>query len=130
MIFPVASLIDSNILIDNLRQVAKARDKIRDIYIRDGRLVSSVICRAEVLNGMLPREEKHTLEFLGRFEWLPVTSEITDISSAYYRQFHKSHGVVLFDSLIAGTAKSHSLDLITANKRHYPMEDIKIVQPY
>lgn len=126
----MASLIDSNILIDNLRQATKARDTIQNIFIHDGRLVSSVICRAEVLNGMLPEEQKRTLELLSRFEWLPVTADITDISSAYFRQFHKSHGVVLFDSLIAGTAKSHSLDIITSNKRHYPMGDIKVIQPY
>ncbi len=123
-------ILDSNILIDHLRNRSAAVRVVKDLTFSQETLASSVICRAEVLNGMRPDEEKRTLEFLSQFEWLPVTSEITDISSAYFRQFHKSHGVDLYDSLIAGTAKSHSQDLITANKRHYPMEDIKIVQPY
>ncbi len=123
-------LLDSNILIDHLHDRSAAVQLVKDLVFSKETLAGSVICRAEVLNGMRPNERKRTLEFLSQFEWLPVTSEITDISSAYFRQFHNSHGVVLFDSLIAGTAKSHSLDLLTANKRHYPMEDIKVIQPY
>ena len=123
-------LFDSNILIDYLRDRPDAVSLIHTRKNHKQGLTSSVICRAEVLNGMRPGEEKETRAFLNHFAWFDVTKEITEASSKYFREYNPSHGIDMFDSLIAGTALVHNLELYTANQKHYPMNDILISQPY
>lgn len=44
--------------------------------------------------------------------------------------FRKSHGMLLPDALIAGTARAHDKTLVTLNSRDFPMDDIRVTRPY
>ena len=56
--------------------------------------------------------------------------EIAVDAGKYRNKFYSSHGLLLPDALIAASAKKVGAILITLNKRHYPMKDIKIQVPY
>lgn len=43
-------------------------------------------------------------------------------------RYAKSHGLHVFDSLIAATAVEHGLTLVTRNQRHFTMISEPVVQ--
>ena len=63
-------------------------------------------------------------------EEVRIDGEIAVDAGRYRNKFYSSHGLLLPDALIAASAKKVGAVLITLNKRHYPMKDIKIRIPY
>ena len=60
---------------------------------------------------------------------IEVSSAIAEKGGLYRRDFGKSHGVDLIDSIIAATAELEEKNLVTRNKKHFPMLS-KVVVPY
>ena len=50
-------------------------------------------------------------------------------AGVYLSRFGRSHHVELADALIAATASSAGLALWTLNRKHYPMEDLRLYDP-
>jgi predicted nucleic acid-binding protein len=87
----------------------------------------SSISLFEVEAGQKPGEERLIEEFMGGLEVYNVTPRIAVVAGSYARQFRQK-GVTLDvpDLIVAATAAVHELELVTANRRHYPMEGLKI----
>ncbi len=117
-------LLDSNILIyaadpgyDHLRQ-----------FIAKIEPVASVISKVEVLGyHKLSAEQQERLEQLFRvIPVLPVTDGVVEIAI----QLRQKRKMSLGDALIAATALSFGLTLVTANEKDYAwIEALKIVNP-
>lgn len=112
-------LVDTDVLVDHLRGLAKA---VAFIQAERDRIALSAITVAELYAGVREGEERERLdELVSVFAVLPVTPEIARMAGLYKRDFAKSHGVGLADCLIASTAQAHRLGLVTLNRSHYPM---------
>jgi len=86
-------LVDTDVLIANLRGIDAARDWLRDVT----RLLSSL-------------------------RSLPVTDMIASRAGELRRRYRRSHAAIgLVDYLIAATAQVHGLELVTLNTKHFPM---------
>jgi predicted nucleic acid-binding protein len=59
--------------------------------------------------------------FMALFRIVPVTAEIAKAGGLYMRNYAKSHGVGLADTILAATAEAENAELKTLNTRHYPM---------
>lgn len=118
-------LLDSDVLIWILRGKPVAVDFLRDLLKEEVPAVSS-LAFYEVWAGAKTAEEKIISGFLSSFSVLPVTPEIAKEGARYYRQF-RSRGIMLStaDALIAATARTHRLILVTQNQRDFPMTDIE-----
>ena len=112
-------LIDTDILIDYL----KARDEavtflesqLQPLYI-------STITVAELYAGVRDGKEKVILDdFIEAFIVVPITVDIAIKGGLIRRDYGKSYGVGLADSMIASTAEIKKVSLVTLNQRHYPM---------
>lgn len=79
---------------------------------------------------MLPDEKKQLEVFLSFIDKLEVSDEIADIAGEYMNKYRKSHGINMADAIIAATARHVDVTLYTLNKKHYPMEEVKVVRPY
>jgi len=123
-------LIDTDVIIDHLRGIEKARDFLRGVKSEGGEIVYSVITKAEVYAGVRPGEEKRVKFLMGSMVEVPITGEIAEAAGRYKCKFFASHGLLLPDALIAASAKKADATLITLNKKHYPMRDIKTKVPY
>ncbi|MFA0751506.1 MAG: hypothetical protein SLRJCFUN_001909 [Candidatus Fervidibacter sp.] len=89
----------------------------------------SVVTVYEVLAGMRSGEEQRTREFLRKLTRLPVTEEIAEKATEYYRAFRaKGQTLHIADLFIAATAFCHSLPLVTLNRGDFPMTDIAFWQ--
>ena len=123
----MAYLIDTDILIDYLRDKASAvtsmEDNLNDLYL-------SVMNVAELYQGARnEKERKNLISMLSIFTILPITLEIATQGGIYFSKYSASHGSGLADCLIAATADLHGLTLRTLNAKHYPMlEQIEV--PY
>ena len=115
------ALVDSNVVIDVLRNAPEAVECVRR-EVQRGRLYGSVLTRAEVLAGMLPGEEEATMGSLEVFNWLPVDVHVADRAGEFSRRHRQAHpGIELTDYVIAATADIAGLRLLTRNVKHFPM---------
>ena len=73
---------------------------------------------------------KKVVRLPSSMEEVRIDGEIAVDAGRYRNKVYSSHGLLLPDALIAASAKKVGAVLITLNKRHYPMKDIKIQVPY
>lgn len=120
-------LIDTDVLIEYLRGRSEAAKYLEGLT-ED--LCLSVISAAELFAGVRGEEEEELLErLLQAFVLLPVTERVARLGGRYRREYRPSHGTGLADALIAATAEEHGANLVTFNRRHFPMIS-RLTVPY
>jgi predicted nucleic acid-binding protein len=61
---------------------------------------------------------------------VPLSDEVGRRAYELVKAYAKSHGLLVFDSLIAATAIENGLTLVTLNRKHYQMiDDLKVQVP-
>ena len=120
-------LLDTTILIDYFRNLSPAVAFIEQLLDPPS---LSVINVAELYAGVREGQERQRLDAaLGALTILPVTAEIAREAGLMRRRWGPSHGVGPADALIAATAHAHGLDLVTRNRKHFPMLE-RVTTPY
>jgi len=110
-------LVDTDVLIDHLRGQRRLRADSRRFGI-------SVVSRCELFAG---RDEPRRLR---RFLWpmmeLPIDAVIAELAGMTRRDT----GIATPDALIAATALTHRIPLMTRNRRHFDrVADLRIIVP-
>lgn len=68
--------------------------------------------------------------FLSLYSVVPLSDGIGTRAYGLLKTYAKSHGLHVFDSLIAARAMEYDLTLVTLNRKHYQMIDgLKIQLP-
>ena len=112
-------LLDTDVLVDFLRGHSKA---LAFVNAQSDRIILSSIVVAELFAGVRGDAEQVVLEdFISLFRVIPVDAEIAKTGGLYKRDYARSHGVGLADSILAATAESENAELKTLNTKHYPM---------
>jgi len=120
-------LIDTDVLIDYLRGRAEA---VSYLESRTEPLLISAITVAELYAGVREGAERVALEqFLSVFNVISVDDVLAAAGGLIRRDYGKSHGVGLADAIIAATAEARKAELVTLNKKHFPMLS-SVVTPY
>ena len=115
-------LFDTNILIDYLSGVSKARaalGRYRDRGI-------SIVTWMEVMAGTTPEDEAQVRTFLNSFRILPVTADVAEESVALRRR----RKIKLPDAIIQATARLDNRTLLTRNTRDFPAGEPGVSIPY
>lgn len=74
----------------------------------------------ELLLGCQNKAEMRKLErFLQRFHIIKMNERISDSAVELLRRYRLSHGLLIADALIAATALSLNIPLVTKNQRDY-----------
>jgi predicted nucleic acid-binding protein len=120
-------LVDSDVLIANLRGIPAASDWLLRARSETGPLGISAVSVAEVAGGMRSPERRQVSRLLTSMRTFPVTERIAWRAAEFMRTYRRSHqGIGLGDYLIAATVDAEGLDLATLNVRHFPMiEDLE-----
>ena len=111
-------LIDTDVIIWYMRGNEKARDYLDS----NPRFRISVITYMELVQGMRNKQELSALRRALRnwkAEIIYINEEISSKAMFYVEQHYLSHSVHLADALIAATAVSYGLPLLTGNEKHY-----------
>ena len=117
-------LVDTDVLIDFLRGREPA---VSFVYLESDRIILSAFVVAELYAGVRggkDETEQGALErFLSLFRVVHVTAAIAKLGGLYKRDYGRSHGIGLADSIVAATATLENAELRTLNVKHYPMFD-------
>jgi predicted nucleic acid-binding protein len=110
-------LVDTDVLIDHLRGQRRLRAEGR-------RLSISVVTRCELFAGRdAPERLRWLLESMIE---LPVDSAIAELAGSTRRRT----GITTPDALIAATALTHQVPLMTRNRRHFErVPELRVVAP-
>ena len=120
-------VIDTDVIIDYLRDRPEAVSYLENLT--DFLLVSAITV-AELYAGVRDGAERTALDsFIQAFEIVAVDEEIAVKGGLYRRDYYKSHNTGLADALIAATADTKNAELVTLNKKHYPMLS-NVIVPY
>jgi predicted nucleic acid-binding protein len=123
-------LLDSDIIIWHLRGRKEITEMLKDLQ-RSGLPACSAISVLEVQLGVKTKdEEEKTNRFLESLKVFDVNMDIAKIAAQLIR-VHKTKGVTIDipDSIIASTCISHDLILVTYNRKHYPISELKFHLP-
>ena len=111
-------LVDSDVLIWTLRGHAPAvarMEGLADWHI-------SAVSYMELAQGCRNKAELKAMQKAFKSEGndvLPITQGISDMACNLVEKYALSHSLHMADALIAATAISHSLPLLTANAKHF-----------
>ena len=114
-------LVDSDIIIWYL----KGRDKevqLLEELSEKGELFTSVVTIAEIRAGLTKDAKKIILELKNIFKPLDITEEIAELTG----EFKQKYKLDIADMFIAATAVVNKLTLVTYNKKHFSMPQIKL----
>lgn len=118
----VGALFDTNILIDHLNAVPKAREEIARFEKR----AVSIITWIEVMVGANDDLVEPTRRFLEGFKVIALDDEIANCAVALRR----THRIKLPDAVIWATAQTAGCLLVTRNTKDFPTDDPGIREPY
>jgi predicted nucleic acid-binding protein len=120
-------LVDTDILIDVSRGITLAINTLEELQ-EDHVLSISVVTQMELMVGCENKKEFKQLEnFLKRFEIIQLTEGISTKAVDLFKEYRLSHGVLIADMLIASTAITHEIELISKNQKDYTfIEDLEL----
>ncbi len=101
-----------------------------DSFVSQEPVGISTITVAEIYKNVFPIEMPAVEDFIFHQELFPVSLDIAKTAGLYWNQYHhRLKNLSLTDCLIAATAKIHQAALATMNVKHFPMDDIKLLNP-
>lgn len=122
-------LLDTDIFIWIIRGEKKY---VSWFYKLKGKITVSIstLTIAEIYKNIYPAELIRTEQLIDDCDILDVTSSIAKQGGLYYQMYIKKFkNLHIIDCIIAATAREHELTLLTLNTRHFPMSDIRVIEP-
>ena len=123
-------LLDSDTIIWHLRGRKEITEMLKDLQ-RSGLPACSTISALEVQLGVKTKDEEgKTNRFFESLKIFDVNMDIVKIAAQLIREY-KAKGVTMDipDSIIASTCLLHDLILVTYNRKHYPISELKFHLP-
>lgn len=115
-------LIDTDVLVWNLR----GNERARSLLDSTPGFTISAVSYMELVQGLRNKSELRTLRqalHFWRASVLPIDSEISARAMFLVEEYSLSHSMQMADALIAASAQSSGLTLLTANDKHYKYVD-------
>ena len=110
-------LIDTDVLIDSLKGIKEAKDLFRT---KDINLYCSILSKKELLSksGLRESERRRIIDLLSRIKVLKIDDDISKKYSFLMKKYGESSDLIV-DYIIAATAWSKKLPLLTRNRKHF-----------
>src|SRR3989344_2473510 len=122
-------LLDTDIIILVLRGQQKYLDLLEELSSQGTPYISTITI-AEVYKNVYPQELIKTERLLNNLGIYDVTSIIAKQAGLYWQEYSKNlKNLNITDCLIAATANVNEVTLVSLNIRHFPMKDIKFLDP-
>lgn len=84
---------------------------------------------SEIFSGVHPEELSQVEEFLEAMGCVQIDYKTAKKAGLYKRDFQRRGiNLSISDTLIAAAAVENSLILVTKNVRHFPMEELKVIE--
>ena len=119
-------LLDSDVLIDISRDRQESIDCVD--ALPDPWAISQVTALELQVGARDKREVAYLDAFLSSCPIVPLSASIGRKACELLLRYAKSHGLQVFDSLVAATAPDQGFTLVTKYQRHFAMIDELIVR--
>jgi predicted nucleic acid-binding protein len=120
-------LLDTSVIFDHLNGRGGRTEYLDDLLQQGHMLASCPVNFTEVYAGIRPGEEEPTKAFLDSLVFFPVTSEIATRAGLLRRDWRRKGQTLSYaDVTIAAVALTHGLALLTDNRKHFPMPELKL----
>lgn len=122
-------LLDTSVIIDVLNS-KRARDTLLLHLLSEGHLLACcAINVTEVYAGMRSHEQARTDILVDSLQYVEITKDIAKHAGRLKFEWARK-GVTLStpDTMIAAVALARKLILITDNRKHYPMPDLRLFE--
>lgn len=114
-------LVDSDIIIWYLKGREKESKLLKELS-QKGELFFSVVTIAEIRAGLTKEAKKVIAQLKNIFIPFDVTPEVAELAG----EFKQKYQLDIADMFIAATAVTSNLTLVTYNRKHFPMREIKL----
>jgi predicted nucleic acid-binding protein len=122
-------LLDTDIVINLLKKDEEFVSKFLKLVKDDTKFYYNPIVLAEVYAGAFEKEIKTIEQFFDKLDNIEICKYTGVQAGKYANSYKKAYNKIsLEDYLIAACAKINGLTLWTNNKKHYPMDDIKLLK--
>jgi predicted nucleic acid-binding protein len=112
-------LVDSDVLIDISRGLQAAKQCIDSLA---GVWVISQVSALELIVGSRDNRDLGVIDtFLSAIRIIPLRDSTGERAYELLKRYSKSHGLHVFDSLVAATALEEGFALVTRNRKHFAM---------
>jgi predicted nucleic acid-binding protein len=120
-------LLDSGIVLRHLRGQPAVTEWLHSLSSQ-GRLGLSSITRLEVHAAMQSAEAELTQKLLNRLLTYPPTPAVADRAGDYIREYQQQRiNLSAYSALIAATAVTHHLTLVTLSPQAFPMPELTLL---
>ena len=122
-------LLDTSVIIDFLRGHKGKIELLMELSLKGDTLGCCCINVSEVYAGMKEKERKQTEELINSLEYFTVSRDTAKLAGTY-QSYYSRKGITLStsDVIIASVAIESNLALITDNKKHFPMPELKVFE--
>ncbi len=123
----MAFLVDTDVLIDISRGNSAAADFVDGL--NDDVSIARVSAM-ELIIGARDRRDQNVIEqFTSLFQLIELSEAVGEVAYAQAKRYSKSHGLTLADALIASTAMTNNLTLVSRNEKHFrPIKGLKFLR--
>jgi predicted nucleic acid-binding protein len=119
-------LLDSDVIIEVLRGNRRLIADLERLVAGGARTYCTAVAWAEVFAGLRKGEEPVAGDFFAARGEVILDGTTGRHAGAYIARYGRSHGVRIADALVAAAAATAGLRLWTLNRRHFPMEDLRL----
>jgi predicted nucleic acid-binding protein len=122
-------LLDTDIVIFLLKKEQSFVQRFLNLVKQGYEFYYNPVVSAEIYAGAFEKEIPQIESFFIKLQCIEIC-KFTGIQAGNYANVYKKayNKISLEDYLIAANAKVNSMKLWTNNKKHYPMEDIELVE--
>ena len=123
-------LLDSDVIISYLRGLKKTVVSVDHLFSIGSILGCCPVNITEVYAGMRESERSKTEKFINSLRFFSINREVAKLAGNIIYEY-RSKGITLSstDAMIAAVAIKNDFILITYNKKHYPMNELKSMSP-
>jgi tRNA(fMet)-specific endonuclease VapC len=120
-------VLDTSVLIDALRSSKHRRELLAELVLAGHALATTTLNVAEVYAGMRPGEEAKTEAFLEGLECFELSGTAARLAGKLKNTWaQKGHTLTLADAIVAAIAIERKCDLLTDNRKHFPMDELQL----
>jgi len=120
-------LLDSSVIFDHLNRRHGRTEFLEQLMEQGHVFACCAVNLSEVYAGLRPDEEDKTAAFLESLEYLPITPEIARQAGLLRREWQKKGQTLSYtDVTIAAVALTNEVPLLTDNRKHFPMPELRL----
>ena len=120
-------LLDTTFLIDVLNDRRGRADLMERMILEQHTLACCAINVAEVYVGVRAPEAAKTEALLRQLAYVPIRWEAAKLAGDLKREWaRKGHTLTLTDTTVAAVCLTEGITLVTDNRRHFPMPELKL----